>query len=59
MTSCWGDGGPRHQAIVAILIKGGADLNRSDRQGASPLALARARGYGRIAQMLAEAGARP
>jgi hypothetical protein len=54
-----GDGGPRHQATVAALIKGGADLNLPDGKGASPLSLARARGYGRIAEMLAQAGAKP
>jgi hypothetical protein len=54
-----GDGGPRHQATVAALIKGGADLNLADGKGVSPLSLARARGYGRIAEMLAQAGAKP
>ncbi len=54
-----GDGGPRHQATVAALIAGGADLNLPDGKGVSPLSLARARGYGRIAEMLAQAGAKP
>jgi len=54
-----GDGGPRHQATVAALIAGGADLNVPDGKGVSPLSLARARGYGRIAEMLARAGAKP
>jgi hypothetical protein len=54
-----GDGGRRHQATVAALVKAGADLNLPDRQGARPLALARARGYTRIAQILEQAGAQP
>jgi ankyrin repeat protein len=54
-----GDGGPRHQATVEALIKGGADLNLPDRNGSSPLALARQKGYAPIAQMLEQAGAKP
>jgi ankyrin repeat protein len=54
-----GDGGARHQATVAALIRGGANLDLADRQGARPLALARARGYTAIADMLAKAGAKP
>jgi uncharacterized protein len=54
-----GDGGARHQATVAALIKGGADLNLSDRQGVRPLSLARTRGHGKIAEMLEQAGAKP
>jgi ankyrin repeat protein len=54
-----GDGGARHQATVAALIKGGADLNLPDRQGVRPLSLARSRGYGKIAEMLEQAGAKP
>jgi ankyrin repeat protein len=54
-----GDGGPRHQATVDVLIKGGADLNLPDRNGSSPLALARQKGYAQIAQMLEQAGAKP
>ena len=54
-----GDGGARHQATVGALVKAGADLNLSDRQGATPLALARARGFIGIAQVLEQAGAKP
>jgi ankyrin repeat protein len=54
-----GDGGERHQATVEALIKGGADLSLPDRQGASPLALARGRGYAKITEMLEQAGAKP
>ena len=54
-----GDGGARHQATVEVLIKAGADLNLPDRQGVTPLALARQKGYAQIAEMLEQAGAKP
>jgi ankyrin repeat protein len=54
-----GDGGTRHQATVAALINGGADLNLPDRQGVAPLSLARSRGFAKIAGMLEQAGAKP
>jgi uncharacterized protein len=54
-----GDGGPRYQATVAALVKGGADLNLPDREGTTPLSLARARGFAKIAEMLEQAGAKP
>lgn len=53
-----GDGGPRHQAVVRALVKAGARLDLPDRQGATPLALARQRGYTAIAAILERAGAR-
>lgn len=52
------DGGPVHQEIVADLIKGGADVNLADADGVTPLAHARARGYGEIARLLEAAGAK-
>jgi uncharacterized protein len=54
-----GDGGPRHQATVEALVKGGANLDLADGQGVRPLSLARSRGYRRIAEMLERAGANP
>jgi ankyrin repeat protein len=54
-----GDGGPRHQATVRALVAAGADLDLGDRDGATPLALARQYGYGEISRLLEEAGARP
>lgn len=51
------DGGPRHQAIVALLIEAGADVDLADKDGVRPLAHARARGQTEIATLLAEAGA--
>jgi len=52
-----GDGGVRHQATVRALIDGGADIRLADRQGRTPLQLARARGYTAMVQMLERAGA--
>lgn len=54
-----GDGGPRHQATVEALVKGGANLDLPDGQGVRPLSLARSRGYRRIAEILEQAGAKP
>lgn len=53
-----GDGGKRHQATLKALIAAGANLQLKDRQGQTPLALARARGYGAMEKMLLAAGAR-
>lgn len=53
-----GDGGPRHQDTLAALIAAGAKLQLADRQGRTPLALARARGYTAMVAMLERAGAR-
>lgn len=54
-----GDGGANHQAIVKDLIAAGADLNIADRQGVTPLSLARGHGYKSMVEMLTAAGARP
>jgi ankyrin repeat protein len=55
-----GDGGPRHQASLAALIAAGANLQLTDRNGNTPLQLARLRGYREMSAMLetAEAKAR-
>jgi uncharacterized protein len=53
-----GDGGPRHQATLQALLKAGADMQLADRSGATPLQLARSRGYAAMVKMLVEAGAR-
>ncbi|WP_205960303.1 ankyrin repeat domain-containing protein [Ramlibacter henchirensis] len=53
-----GDGGPRHQQTLQALIDAGANLGLRDRQGNTPLQLARARGFTRMVQMLEQAGAR-
>jgi len=53
-----GNGGTRHQATLQALVKAGANLQLADRQGQTPLELARARGYGEMVKMLMAAGAR-
>lgn len=53
-----GNGGARHQASLKALIDAGASLQLTDRSGATPLQLARARGYGAMVRMLEQAGAR-
>jgi ankyrin repeat protein len=53
-----GDGGPRHQDTLGALVDAGADVNLPDRNGRTPLALARGRGYDAMAARLRQAGAR-
>lgn len=53
-----GDGGPRHQQIVQLLIAHGADVNIPDSQGVTPLSHAKRRGYREIERLLLGAGAR-
>jgi ankyrin repeat protein len=53
-----GDGGPRHQRTLKALIDAKANLQLADRQGQTPLQLARARGYTQMVQLLEQAGAR-
>ena len=52
-----GDGGKDHSAIVTDLIKAGADVNLADRNGTTPLGLARRHGYETIVGVLQAAGA--
>ena len=53
-----GDGGPRHAATLRALIGAGANVNLADRNGATPLALARGRGLAEMVALLEKAGAR-
>ncbi len=53
-----GDGGPRHQRTLAALIDAGANLKLADRQGNTPLQLARARGYTAMVRQLEAAHAK-
>ena len=53
-----GDGGPRHTETVRALLEAGADQGIPDRQGLTPLAHARARGYASIVRMLEQTSAR-
>lgn len=53
-----GDGGRRHQETLEALVRAGASLQLGDRQGNTPLALARSRGYAEMIRMLEAAGAK-
>lgn len=53
-----GQGGPRHQACVKALLSAGASTRLADREGRTPLQLAKARGYVDIVVLLEAAGAR-
>ena len=53
-----GDGGPRHQQTLAALIRAGANLKIADRNGNTPLSLARSRGHQEMVRMLETAGAK-
>ena len=53
-----GDGGARHQATLKALLDAGASTQLTDRSGATPLQLARARGYSAMVQMLQAPGPR-
>jgi uncharacterized protein len=53
-----GDGGARHQATLKALLDAGASTQLADRNGKTPLQLARALGYTAMVQMLQAAGAR-
>jgi len=53
-----GDGGRRHQETLRALIGAGANLRLADRQGRTPLALARGKGHAEMVRMLEDALAR-
>jgi hypothetical protein len=53
-----GDGGRNHTDTLRALIDAGANLNLADRQGQTPLALARGRRYTAMMEMLEQAKAR-
>ena len=53
-----GDGGNNHTEVVRALVEAGANVNIGDRQGVTPLAHARRRGYSEIVRILQAAGAR-
>jgi ankyrin repeat protein len=47
-----GDGGPRHTETLKALVEAGANVNLPDRQGQTPLSLARSRGYHAMVSIL-------
>lgn len=47
-----GDGGPRHTEVVRLLLAAGANRQLADREGHTPLMLARARGYVAMVRLL-------
>jgi ankyrin repeat protein len=53
-----GNGGLRHVATLKALLEAGANPQLADREGRTPLALARARGYEPMVTLLIKAGAR-
>jgi ankyrin repeat protein len=53
-----GNGGPAHTEIVRLLTAAGANVNLADREGVTPLAHARRRGFAAIERILEAAGAR-
>ena len=50
-----GNGGPRHVETLRALVMAGASTRITDRQGVTPLALARARGYREMMDILQKA----
>jgi ankyrin repeat protein len=53
-----GSGGANHTATLKALVEAGCDVNIADRQGNTPLQIARRRGYVEMARVLENAGAR-
>ena len=53
-----GQGGARHQAVLQALLAAGASTRLPDREGNTPLALAKTRGYAAMVGMLEKAGAK-
>jgi len=52
------DGGPRHTETLKALVEAGANVNLADRDGLTPLAPARQRGYAQMIRLLERARAR-
>jgi ankyrin repeat protein len=53
-----GDGGARHTETLRLLLAAGANPNLADRNGQTPLTLAKARGYADMVGLLEAAGGR-
>ena len=52
-----GDGGARHRSTLQALLDAGANTQLGDREGRTPLQLARSRGYEAMSRALVAAGA--
>jgi ankyrin repeat protein len=50
-----GDGGVRHQQTLSALVDAGANLGFADREGRTPMTLARMRGYTEMVKVLERA----
>jgi ankyrin repeat protein len=53
-----GDGGTRHTETLRALVSAGANLQLADRNGNTPLRLAKGRGYKVMVEILEKAGAK-
>jgi ankyrin repeat protein len=53
-----GNGGPRHTETLRLLVQAGANLQLTDRNGNTPLRLAKGRGYQAMVEILEKAGAK-
>lgn len=53
-----GNGGWKHIDTVKALVEAGSDLNISDRNGQTPMELAKERGYSKIVELLLHSGNR-
>jgi len=53
-----GDGGKRHTTVLKDLVDARSNINLGDRSGATPLTLAKKRGYAEMVKILESAGAR-
>ena len=53
-----GDGGTRHTETLRALVSAGANLQLADRNGNTPLRLAKGRGYKAMVEILEKAGAK-
>jgi ankyrin repeat protein len=53
----FGDGGKRHTEIVRLLIEAGAEVNLPDRDGVTPLTVAKSKKYLDIIKILESSGA--
>ena len=53
-----GQGGRRHVATLEALVRAGANVNLADRNGQTPLHLARQRGFRAMVAILEQAGAK-